>query len=191
MTHVEVVRCLEEVVQLHDVGVPLGDLLEDGDLIADLCVSSARRAKLPCARGPVVSIVSSRSIISSNLITHGKELLVQHLAGVVLARLESAKRCSHARTLMCTHSLTTALGVSDQRSAGVLESRRYTLCTTEVSSIHDNNTPSQGPASLVLILSAFRAKLEARHGHTERVSLQPTWQGTVTALADMSRISGQ
>jgi hypothetical protein len=60
-THVEVVRRLEEVVQLDNVGVALRDLLEDLDLVADLPVSALPsvprdpRGHIPCAHAPAAS----------------------------------------------------------------------------------------------------------------------------------------
>lgn len=75
-THVEVVRRLEEVVQLDNVGVALRDLLEDLDLVADLLVSArsgvARsRGHIPCARAPVASahtLCSSRPLTVRNFL---------------------------------------------------------------------------------------------------------------------------
>lgn len=72
---VQVVRCLEIVVQCDDVLVAAGDLLQDGDLIPDLRARSLAGAR-EMKRG------------SNHVLTALHKLLVDDLAGIVLAGLD-------------------------------------------------------------------------------------------------------
>lgn len=118
LTHVEVVRRLKEVVQLDNVRVPLRDLLEDLDLVADLSVSlvgevgSRIELHTMCSRPCRVSAHPALPTSTRTQRTHSEELLVQDLARIVLASLCVSIARSWESTLMWTHSLTTALGGS-------------------------------------------------------------------------------